>query len=122
MTLPPARPSCWAANALVSNSVDRVLTAQCRSSVSREVREPDGVTAVGVVADEYVDVAELAVHRGDQPLCCGGIAQISSYVDDAGGPTQALPQLCEEGGKVLGGAVLVSVVRQVVVDGERGTH
>ncbi len=34
ITLPPVRPSCWAAKAFVSNSVARVFTAQCRSNAA----------------------------------------------------------------------------------------
>lgn len=53
---------------------------------------------------------------GDQTPCGFGVAQIASHIDNACVPTKASPQVCEEFNKILGGSVLVRVMRKVVVN------
>lgn len=68
-------------------------------SRSREIGKSDGISAVGVVADQHVYMPEHAVHRGDEALGGRGVAKIAGHVHKAGASAERgtqFPQQCSK--------------------------
>ncbi len=88
----------------------------------RQVREVDLVPAVGVVADQDVEVPEQVGDGGHEALHGRRVAQVGGHVDQPRGPWREARRSVEEGVEVLADAVLLGVMGAVVVHRQRGTH
>ena len=93
----------------------RIHSPMAVQSLRREIAQANCVTAVGVVADQDVKVAEHAAHCGDESLSGRRVAKVPRNVHEPRLSPQTCAEFCEEFTEVIGPSVLVHVVRHVVM-------
>ena len=72
---------------------------------------------MSVVADQHVQVANQAVHLGDELVGGYGVPEISRDVDQPLVAMKVRAERCDEVSKTVGSSVLGRVMREMVVYG-----